>query len=836
VVVGHIKLETAEHKSLGHETPLFKKDFNNNSEYWFQFNHVADGDYLIQFWTDRYVNESNKVTMAGQDKSANLAVTKGASLTGKLVNDATGEAVTAKDGVTVICEAVPFLEGSRKATREEKWSISYIEDDTGLSTGNTGGTQGQRVNATPGKFHLTGLPAGSEYVILVKTVSGASREDAKNYIGRLIAGLNIPPGATGEIDVGTIRLREGTTISGRITTEVNGVEEGVPGVEVMAVPSDKHDGSMEVTGVSDTRGFYTIYGIDPKIEHYDLMAAKRPWLFEDWGKIVEWSEKRRYNIRPANVDTATGRTIEADFIVTRASASMYGTITIPSFSRFMLPFTQDNEAYPASYILLKKKGVTYKDMLDGIEGLSAPRPESAVTAEYRIDNIEPGTYMITYMNWGLPRAVIDNVVIESGEKKEVNLTWDSTFFTLSGVCALSDGGYPSTSDISGVLCLNTIDHTVTFGRLTLEADNTISSYSVPGLVGGETYQLIFYKASGLEEMPFIFAVGDVFTMTDADMAYDAAITRNPKPVLTLQAFQTGEDKTTDNDSLDAGKIQLGIFSTVYLSDNEISVVAIEPTADTTGGSIYLKKANGILSDVKLATNKRKITATYAGDPSDREIEIVLAVHYGQAGSTLLTTFTFDADDIAINSDIVSLYTSEQIKLGHGDNSQLYIPAGAMESHEGRDVAVQIIKSESDASSGASTRHLTARALSSDTLEALPGNVTQVSAQYEFNAQEVGTNDSPDINEALTVQLEFDPVLVSNTDNLNIWHYTDEDQDGNRDGVSAWKRETLNRKVDGENNTIAVEVKSLDTFVVGEESFRVVGSGDSKDCFIRVLLR
>ena len=357
--VGHLELGTAGQEFMSHGYPVFTTDFNGGTRYDFTFNHVANGNYLVRFWTDRYVPGTAKFKVNNANASVNVTVETGANLVGKLIDADTGEAVTGQDGVRVICEAVPWVEGSRRETRDEdQSSLSYIE--TG-ATGNNGGSGGDnsRTNNTPGRFHLTAVPSGNKFVVRVEAEHGKKTGGAKNYVGRVIAGIDVPEGATGDVNVGTIKLKEGTTIQGRITdTDGN----PIPGIAVVAVPSDTHGGSAETEGVSDTNGYYTIYGVDPEIEYYDLFAAEKPQPFDEWGKVVPWGEKRKYNIQPASADV--------DFVLESATASLGGTITIPDTAEFMGPFKGEGEEFPAAFILLQKKGVIYSDMLDGIEALS----------------------------------------------------------------------------------------------------------------------------------------------------------------------------------------------------------------------------------------------------------------------------------------------------------------------------------------------------------------------------------------------------------------------------------------------------------------------------------
>lgn len=794
--VGHLELETPTGSFLGHGKPLFKKDFNDGTKYDFTFNHVKNGDYLVRFWTDRYVPGTAKVTVSNANTSVNLDIEMGANLVGKLVDADTGEAITSADGVMVTCEAYPWVEGSWKETRDDDWSLSYIENDEGLQSGDTGGTEGKRVNKTPGKFHLNALPTGHKYVVIVETTCGESKAaGAKNYVGQVLAGIDIPTGASGDIDIGTIKLKEGTTIKGKLTDSDG---NGIPGVEVCAIPSDPHSGSAEAWGDSDTNGYYTIYGIDPDENYYDLIAAERPFLFEDWGKKIEWGQKFKYNIPPGT----TADDEIANFTLGRTTATLSGTLTIPSDSEFMLPFKGEGEEFPVGYIILQRKGVIYKDVLEGIEGMTTPKPSTATTADYTIDNIEPGKYKIFFMNYGLPTKVMDNVTISEGSN-DIDHEWTSAGYKRSGSCGLSDGGYPSTADISGVICMDTSDQSLIFGQLTQEADGTYSAYEVPGLADGQEYQLVFYKESGTEDMPDVFPVGDPFTVAGADTTYDATISRNLAPIMMMQAIQ---------DSDDSSKFNIAVFSTTYLVDESIGVVTDEPTADSTDGEIYIKQGDGSLSSVTLSGDKRNISATYTKAAGDDDVQLKLAVHYGSESTTKLVTLSFNVNAVAMNGDIVNVYTAGQVKLGHGDGSQIYLPAGSLDTETKAEVSI----SESTEEPGAASLSRSSQSeadkrgvFSRSALAALPSGVTSAGNQYDFSAKEAGgtTEVSVKSGATVTVQIEYDPNKVSDVSQLNVWHLVE----------GTWTKEDTNRTVDTENKTISVEVTKLSPFVSGSGS-------------------
>ncbi len=818
--VGQLELGTPQNRSMGHAKPLMKRDFDQGSRYSFTFNHVANGDYLVRFWTDRYVPGGSKFTVNSGNTSVNLTIETGANLVGKLVDADTGEAVTSQDGVVVRCEAIPHVEGSWRETRDDMWSQSYIEDGGDLESSGSGGGpspnggQNSRTNNTPGKFHLTALPTGHKYIIVVETTNGKKNNGAKNYVGQVIAGIEIPEGASGDIGVGTIKLTEGTTIQGRLTDSSG---NGIPGVEVFAMPSNTHDGSAEAEGMSDTQGYYTIYGINPNVAYYDLIAAERPDMFQDWGKQVQWGEKRKYNVAPY--------TTNADFVLTAATASLTGTLTIPNGSQFMIPFKNEANDFPATIIMLQRKGVIYKDVMDGIQVMSNPAPEGALTSTYAIDHIAPGKFKAIFMNYGLPTKIVDNVEIASGSNT-LDATWDMAGYTVSGDVALADGGYPTTADINGVICMNTGDQSLTFGQLTQEADSTYSGYEVPGLASGGTYQLVFYRESGFDGPPEIFTVGDPLTVSGDITGHTAIITRNNKPVLMAQAVMNATNSNV---------INIGIFSTGYLNDDGITVVGASPTVASTAGEIYVETGAGTLSNVILSGDKRSISVSYTKAGTDTTVILKLAVHYGDDDTTFLQELSFNVNTLAKNEDSVSIYIPGQVKLGNGDASQIYVPAGALDTSDDGAAIVSIEKSDEEPGTlaGASREAAISRGtFARSATVPLPEDSTAAGNQYEFNIAAAGDGASVAQIGTVTVQIQYDSSLSeAETEQLQVKHLVN----------GQWVTETTNRTVDTDNFTISADVTSLSPFVAavvnessgdtGADSGSSSGGGSSGGCFI-----
>ncbi|MBF0223812.1 MAG: carboxypeptidase regulatory-like domain-containing protein [Desulfobacterales bacterium] len=804
--IGHLEIESAMQQFLGHGRPLFKNDFNNSTFYDYSFDHVANGKYIIHFFTDQYISESAQINVDNADVISNISVSKGVNIVGNLIDAETSNPVTSKEGIKVLCMSDPFVEGSYRETINEPWSSSYIEDNSGIkeemfAPENFG--QKDKRNISPGKFHLSSVIPGYYYIIAIESSGDPNLQKNKNYINhQVVANIKIPENASGDVNIGTIYVKKGAVIKGRLVDENN---EPIPGVNVVAFPSDSNEGENELRSESDDQGYYTILGVNPKISYYDIIAAKSAWMFDDWKKERQWGEKRRHSVKISNIDSQTGLTVGASFVLKPATASLSGLITLPDSSQFMLPFVSDfGEGLPASYILLQQKGVLYKDMLDGIEGITAPQPQNTRIAPYKIDSIEPGLYRVIFMNYGLPRAVIDNVSFKANEDKIINVSWDNNFYKIYGKCTLSSGKYPTFGDIDGVVCINTVDHTIIFGRLRREADGTYTSYEVAGLAGSDTYQLVFFKDSIYDEAPDIINAGEPFNLAYSDKNYDAVIDKKKDPILILRTVQD-----------DNNKILFDIFSSSYFSNEQIEIVSSEPTENTKRGSIYLKYGSGNLKDVEISENQLKMSGVYKKSSNDKIIKMVVALHYGTELSTKLQEFIFDSEQKIINTKIINRYISGQINLGYGDSSGIYIPSDSMDIKNDKYLNVKVILQKSGNKS----------------LDSFPDKIIPVSEKYEFLAESIDTGESLSCKIPVIVQLKYDSKDVSNSDFLNIY----------RKENNTWHKESASLTIDTENNTIAAEVDTLGVFVVGygqEEEVKknVIGGGGSSDCFISTVMK
>jgi hypothetical protein len=164
--------------------------------------------------------------------------------------------------------------------------------------------------------------------------------------------------------------------------------------------------------------------------------------------------------------------------------------------------------------------------------------------------------------------------------------------------------------------------------------------------------------------------------------------------------------------------------------------------------------------------------------------------------------------------VVSIYMAAQVQLGNGDATQVYIPAGSLETSDKGKVQATIEKSTEEPGALSLSRACLSEALSRgafarSALASLPSGVTAAGNQYNLSVVAANEGATVEQKAAVTVQIEYDPDKVSSIDDLNVWHLIG----------STWAKEATNRGVDTANNIISVEVTSLSPFIsaVGEEA-------------------
>ncbi len=729
--------------------------------------NLLDGEYMARFFSPEYIMGKAKFTVAGADVSAQMDLKTGATITGKVVDADTGEVLSTN--VTVQCEAIPYVEGSFKST---EWDPNGSFDNTG-------------------KFSLRNLPDGT-YILEVSYESSSS--SSLNYASTSVYGIIISDSSQ-TVDVGSIKLKKGTTISGQITDASGNPLANIP---VEAEPMDTKYGSVLCETRTDPDGYYTITGIDPDIPYWEVDAATRPDAFEKMQRPCGYGEKWKLNIAPGATNV--------NFELTEATASLSGTITKPENSPdFAPPFDDMEMDIPAAYIVLQRKGVTYSDPMDGIEAMSDPSEGDSTT--YTIGNLVPGTYRMMVLSNGLCTYVNNDVEISEGSNTlDISLSQGAS---VSGAVTKPDGTHPTTTDIEEIVAMNASQELV-FGTFTKDpATNEILSYEIKGLKAGVEYHVALV-APGEDGPGDIYVQSNTITPQSANDSLTLnAMMAESAPTFMMKAVKSG------------GAVNVSIFSTSHLMDAS----ADDMIAVTTG--------NGTVSNKVLSPDKMMISFTYTPVQGETTFAFTLTAHYGTDYTQVQRNYTIDLTVDGANQGLVNGFTGGKVYLGGGDASGVYFEPGSIEDGDGNGkTVVDVNKTEVGASSEGIRvpSGLSSVVITPEATDALPSWATAVSAQYDFN---IGADKIANGN-SVRVTLQYNPDAVSDITKLNVLHYTG----------GTWQIEDTNREVDEENHTISVDVSSLSPFVAAEgesvssgtdtsasTALAASGGGGGGSCFI-----
>ena len=804
---------------LGHNAVDFLKSTT------YTLRHLIPGEYLIMAHSEKYMMGSATATISDGDLSGiNLTLKKGANIIGKLVNKESGSAVTAVDQVAVRCEARPFIEGSWRETRNRthhEWDDTAGKEIEVLETGGSFIAPSDSTDSDwpPGKFILRNLPAGN-YVVTVGPPMdpessggwGERTDGSKNYSKVTIAGINISEGNVSnnaDIDIGTIKLSEGITISGRVYYDEDGVEgylagtdEPLANIPVEAEPLTTRSMGFDSNPKANTRsdGTYTIHGVDPNIRYWEVIAAPRfGWMQE---QRIPYGEAWQEFAITDNDGNAVNRK-DINFSLEKADATVTGTITRPADGpEFALPPFEEggmmgmkSRSMPQCLVILQKKGEMFDDPMEGIKQPSDPSQD--VTTDFTTQDVVPGDYILKVFSTGYVTATKE-ITIKSpsaedyaeGDNDVGTITLESGG-TISGTVRMDDGTNPSTNVIQQVVVMKTDFSNMSFGKLTSNSTTRkVSAYEATGVKQGDTYKLVFCGGEGSK----LWIMPDTFNLSAATdvYSYNAIITDYP-PELFAFAEKSGDD------------IEIMLWATEELSDADAGECL---TVTDSAGTGLDATEQAKLSNARFIDDKLEIDVTYTPAAGAESAFYITAVVHDVGGNEVTRTFTFYPGVDMLNIAQVGAYTGGSVMLGGGDQTQVYIPAGAIDGADdnsgdgGMDgmSEIEITETSLAGASAMGVLPMSAAAYPGCVKADVPGGAS--SSIYDISALH---SDTVTGDATLTIGLEYDAALIGNEDNLNVYYYDTT--------TGYWRKENTNRTIKNTNNQhrIQVDVNHLTKF-------------------------
>ncbi len=717
-----------------------------------QFEHLMDGEYTVRFFSEEYIQGCASFTVDGSNVNASMTLTTGATIKGKVVDAASGSIISSN--VVVTAEAFPWIDGGHKSTQ---WNPQGAFDDNGL-------------------FYLKNLPAGT-YLLSVEYEAGSSSN--LNYAAASKYGIEISGSST--FDIGTIKLKQGTTISGTVTDTYGNPLANIP---VEAEPMDSKYGSVELEAKTAPDGYYTTTGVDPDIPYYEVDAGIRP---DPWEAMMMphcgYGEEMKLNVAPGSDNV--------DFELRETTATLAGTITVPEGSVLAPPLADEEFSMPVAYVILQRKGLHWNDPMDGIEAMSNPQGEDGsgnplTSITYSIDNLVPGTYRMMVMSNGLCTYLNESLTISAGANElDISLVEGAT---LSGTVTKQDGSAPTTSELEMPVAMS-VNQEMVFGSFTYDpSTGEISAYEIQGIKPGVVYYMALVSPG--DDGP-----GEIYVQDTTVTASDASdsLTLNAVMVEGAPTFMLKSSKS-------GSSVNLNIFCTSHLKDDTAADIISAPTAQ------------GALSNMVLSPDKMMISFTYTPAAGETSLAFSITAHYGADNTLVQQNFSLNLAANSANQGLVNSIMGGTVNLDGGDASGISLPSGSIDDADGDGTLVQVTKADLDA--GAESEAIAAEeadgtiVVSPEATDDLPSWATAVSLQYDFDLN----GDSVADGQSVTITLQFDE--GTDTEELNVLHYTG----------GEWVLEETNKTIDTVNRTISVDVESVSPFVAVEGS----ESSDSAD--------
>lgn len=774
----------------------------------FTLKHVPNGNYVLRIspWKFAYKEASKEAIVADAELNVGtFNMAQGASIKAKIVDAETGMAVTDENGVTVHCEARPWVEGSwRDSSQMFESDMSGSTDVSASTATDTTKFWEKQAGQKTGVFRIKNLPAGT-YV--VEIISGSKTKGSgfststsnKTYINQTIAGVVVPD-STDEVDLGTIKLKGGVTISGNVTDAAG---NKLANILVSAMPSGGRQKVTPTMTKTDKDGKFILEGINPLIGFWDVTAAYRPR--DSWkdGIKSKYGEQTKIAIAPLATDV--------NFVMEAANASLGGRVLAIAGKELAMPFPGDQ--MPVADVLLQNQSQTYSDPFGGIEEMSTPDGRftiyGIVPTGLNPNGTKKNLYTLKVFSKGAATFIRRDIELAANTTTSVGDLQLVSGASVGGTIKDTAGKNVASSLFELPLVSTPDFSTMTFGTFTTNsATSEIERYDVEGLTPGTNYYVVLAANEG----------SDIYVDTNVVTAATAtdALTRNITWVNKPPAFMAAAVKN------DAGIFLFGLWATESITEataaDVVSVVA-NPASSAQPGAT----ATGTLAQLEMALDKQEITGIFTPGATDQVFTLKAQGHdvTGLAGSG---TYAFSTAVDAYNVQIINPLMGGTVTASTSDPTKLVIPPGSVSdpTDPTGNIDAEVSKAiETGAAMITSAQGVLVKSNGRNlALSKYPKSFQKaVQTTNVVNAQgavvgRVSTNDkvssyydfkigSAEVQSGKTVKITiaYDSTKVADTNMIDVYYLSD----------NGWVRESNGRTVDTTNKTISAEVNHASLF-------------------------
>ncbi len=711
------------------------------------------------------------------------------------------------------------------------------------------------IDSVKGTFLVTGLYPDTDLRLFIGQDNYGSNllgQGKLNVVSIEKRGLQVGAGQT--LDLGTIELQLGLTVSGAVT-DLGG--QPIPNIRIIskAAGKDSHDNRIET--FTDSKGSYTISGLDPDQRYYDIIYGARD--SGDSGIYNGNNAETRYAQKVKSSVDVRKATAPIDVSLELGLGSITGTITTADGKPLSYPFS-DQLGFPAAAVIANKQGdVPTGNPIGDIE------TRSDINGSFTLDRLSTGTYDVYFFSVGY--AVKKTSVSVAAGAVSLNVTLN-TGLELSGDISKSDGTKPVESELNTILAAS-----ADFSEIVIGANNTngntgtIDGYSLAGLKSGTTYTIMFFSNGDDIIVPpesvngvWITTNTSNFNLTYAQSAPQVYLKGSKTGVkvgnLDQYKFEFESSQALRNKTLDEK------------SDNYWQqVVTIQSSVGGAGTlSTDPNESNSI------SANRKKVTVLYvpASDTTKITLRFKSPTDQLQPGTSL--HYTIDqsfAYFLGLDGQkIAKINTAQGGSINiDGDSSGAQIPAGAFTDSNGNPLSVSSSVSVGMQKAGVSIgTSVVSAAPSFGTVESnLPPvmlaaieSMTEITrleheaklaeaaksgvkAAGALTASQVASNVlgafydiflPAGVNRTLSKNAKVTLSYSSSTANpndMNVYFYNDSNStmtttSGQSVPPGAYGIENSSKVVDTANNTISVTVNHFTVYVVVNATSAVLGAG------------
>ncbi len=622
----------------------------------FGFTNVGAGKYVLVAKSEDYKVYSKLMeitAVSGTETIAPIKLEKGATLTGRIL-DENGNGLY--EGAFLQCEAYPYVDGSYRDSNDPTVTISSM-------------------TSSLGQFTVKNLPGGT-YMLKI-----SMNESAKlNLVTKVKAGVVVPDVAgTDAIDAGTIQLKKGTLIKGKVKN-ANGLPLAQIRVSAFPLDAQKRE-NMYLATVTDKDGAFKLRGVDPATKNWEIRVNVRE---EDRSKQIE--RKVQYGQKVAYIDVSQSTDL-GDVVLPVANASVSGTVVTIDSGKITLPFPVpgiEDDRYPAALVLLQDQtDLASGDPMSGAKMLTAP------DGTFTIDGLVAGNYTLKVFAKRYATSVSTVTVANATNAGTITLQKGAT---VTGTVRTPTGGKISKNDATMVMAASKDFKRVVFGSLnTNPSTNEVDSFEIVGLEPGTQY---FLALVAPQNGKVYVDYKSTAASSNTDYITHSIIYAKSTPQFEAKAFKIsgvtgiflkggimdayGQQIPIRGMFTDYGVDMSMLNDTTAYDFYYIFGFASQPLMqDSVSAIVSTITASGALVPMTLSDNKKAIALAYipAGEDTTRGWFVLRFAGRNSEGALGSTDYQFWLGEDGRSEKLVNPMVGGNLALGEGDSTGIEVPAG-----------------------------------------------------------------------------------------------------------------------------------------------------------------